>query len=140
MSDVFKRIFPKAYFARLQENGIRIDGRANNEFREVVVVRNAVNSADSSVLCTIGRTSVLCGVRYEVGAPFANRPNDGRVEIKIDVGGLCSPNPSDTASLELEQLLQKLVNSGLVKTSELCIQPLKAVWVLKCHLICLDDD
>lgn len=38
----------------------RIDGRANNEFRNLKIHRDFVSSADGSVLLEMGRTRVLC--------------------------------------------------------------------------------
>ena len=140
MSEAFKRLFPRAYFSRLQENNVRVDGRTNTESRKVTVVPNVISTADASALCTIGRTSVICGVRYEVGIPLAAKPEEGRIQVTVEIGGICSPNPSEVLPILLEQTLMRLVDSGLVNGKDLCIQPIKAAWVLKCHIICLDDD
>jgi exosome complex component RRP43 len=140
MSDAFQKIFPKAYFSRLVEKNIRSDGRAPLDIRKTRIVTNAVSTADASALCTVGRTTVLCGIRYEIGPPPAAKPSSARVEIKVELGELCSPNPSETFPIKMEQALRRVVETGFIDLEDLCIQEWKAVWVLKCHLICLDDD
>jgi len=140
MSDAFQKIFPRAYFSRLLEKNLRADGRSVDEVRKTRVVLQAVSSADSSALCTIGRTSAICGIRYEVGPPHSSKPSSARIDIKVELGGLCSPNPNEAFPIKMEQALRRLVEAGFVDLEDLCILERKAVWVLKCHLICLDDD
>ena len=140
MSDSLKKLFPRAYFSRLIENNARSDGRSLMEVRKTRIVNPAITSADASALCTIGRTSVICGIRYEIGPPITSKLQSGRVEVRVELGGLCSPNPSETFSNRMEQAIRRMVDSGFIDLEDLCIQEGKAVWVLKCHLICLDDD
>jgi len=39
----------------------------------------AVSSADASALVRLGKTTVICGLKLEVGMPLATAPNDGRL-------------------------------------------------------------
>lgn len=139
MSESFQKLFPQAYFARLLDGGLRADGRDKRECRKTRVSRQAVTTADASALCTIGRTSVVCGICLEVGQPHLSRPSEGWVDLELELGGLCAATPNESDHVRCGQLLRRLVNSS-VDMESLCLAQASQVWVLKCQLICLDND
>ncbi len=64
-ADAFRRIYPDLYFDRFAEQGLRPDGRAFTECRELVVATDVIGSARGSALVKIGDTSMIAGVRLE---------------------------------------------------------------------------
>lgn len=130
MTEVFQKLFPQAYISRLLEQGLRADGRAANEVRPMHLHSNGVLfSSDSSSICTLGKTRVLCSIQYEVTSAFPVVPH-------IDV----SLSHKNNKQLRLEPTLQRLcvglLHNGL---KQLEINASMA-YVLKVNFTVIDDD
>lgn len=53
----------------MSASGLRLDGRRDNEIRQVKVEHNVFGYARSSVLFSMGTTKILCGVTIQDGVP-----------------------------------------------------------------------
>ncbi|NIP36628.1 MAG: RNA-binding protein, partial [Thermoplasmata archaeon] len=67
----------KDYIRSMAEKGLRLDGRAMDEQREVIVEKPYLGSAEGSARVKLGKTDVIVGVKIEAGSPFSDRPNLG---------------------------------------------------------------
>jgi exosome complex component RRP43 len=65
--EAFKKLYPDAFYRKFIESGIRPDGRAFGRARPTTIGLGAVETADSSALVKIGSTTVLAGIKLEVG-------------------------------------------------------------------------
>ena len=66
-ASAFKRIYPDQYYAEFISRHLRPDGRQFEEARHATIGVGTVQSADSSALVKLGSTTVLAGVKLEVG-------------------------------------------------------------------------
>ncbi|MBT0769298.1 ribonuclease PH [Kineosporia sp. J2-2] len=49
--------------------GVRVDGRADNQLRDIKITRNWLDHAEGSVLVEFGKTRVLCAASFTEGVP-----------------------------------------------------------------------
>lgn len=105
-----------------------------------------MGTADSSALVKIGNTSVICGIKLEVGTPEAVLPKDGRIEVAIHATPLSSPahelsfKASDQA-VSLGQYLSHMITSAqVIHLADLSITEGKSAWVVYADVMVLDDD
>jgi exosome complex component RRP43 len=73
----FKRLYPSEYHRRFLQEGLRADGRALLGLRRTAVAPRAVESAEGSAIARVGNTTVVCGVKLEVGVPQAGQASWG---------------------------------------------------------------
>ncbi|XP_015788678.1 exosome complex component RRP43 [Tetranychus urticae] len=76
----------KIHHEHFFSKGIRVDGRKFNEFRDLLVNIDSIETADSSIVVKIGSTTVMCGIK---------------VTLNEDVKALESVNYSDLIDLEI---------------------------------------
>jgi hypothetical protein len=58
---------------------VRPDGRLLLTPRSIQCAPTTLNSAAGSACIKLGETTVVCGLKLEVGKPFDIKPNDGRL-------------------------------------------------------------
>ena len=78
-ASAFKRIYPEQYYAEFISRELRPDGRKLEEARPATIGVGTIQSADSSALVKLGNTTVLAGVKLEVGGctpPLLGCPSD----------------------------------------------------------------
>lgn len=153
-AESLKRIDPRVFHQQFLNADVRPDGRGLLQTRPLTVAssdinasgRAAVSSADGSALVKIGKTTVLCGIKLEVGMPLSTTPKDGRLVVDVHLRPHCSPKYTvgDHSTQQQETLAEVLrstvVNSQMFSLSELCIEEASSCWVLYADIMCLDDD
>lgn len=50
--------------------------------RKTTVTKGSLSSCDGSAMVKIGNTTVLCGLKLEIGAPSVFKPRDGKLVVK----------------------------------------------------------
>lgn len=81
-----KKLNPIDFHSKFFSQGIRSDGRAFSTVRRTMIVLGTLASQEGSAMCKIGQTSVVCGIRAEVGVPPVEDPNRGKVGVSRTVG------------------------------------------------------
>ena len=66
-ASAFKRIYPEQYYESFISRQLRPDGRRLEETRSATIGVGTIESADSSALVKLGNTTVLGGIKLEVG-------------------------------------------------------------------------
>lgn len=96
--DVFQKLHPLEYTSRFLEQNIRPDARALYSVRGASVSTGALTSCFGSALVQLGATSVVAGVRAELGrvsdSALASSPADAAaccVIANVELLPLCSP-------------------------------------------------
>eukprot|EP00750_Incisomonas_marina_P026753 INCI5942.3.p2 GENE.INCI5942.3~~INCI5942.3.p2 ORF type:complete len:293 (+),score=58.12 INCI5942.3:740-1618(+) len=140
----YAKLHPKAFHRKFIEKGVRPDRRQLLEYRDIKISTGSVATADASALVRLGDSAVLCGIKLEVKAPEHNTPEAGEVDIKVQAWPLCSPSAKIGAAseeaLRLGQSLFRVITThGMVDLGQLCIAKGRAVWVLRCDVMVLDD-
>jgi exosome complex component RRP42 len=113
----------------------RIDGRGLWDYRDWTIKQDVIASAEGSADVTLGGTRVITGLKYEVGEPFPDLPNEGVCTIMAELLPLASPlferGPPDEQSIELARVVDRGIrHADCVQTKKLCIKESKAVYIL----------
>ncbi|ADV19981.1 exosome complex component RRP43 [Cryptococcus gattii E566] len=158
---VFKRLHPASYLSRFLSSGYRPDGRpilsssssqptasasaADDIWRQVSINTGSISTAHGSALVRMGDTTMVCGVKAEIGEPDTETPGEGFVVPNIDLPALSSPRfkpgpPGDEAQTYSNWLNELLVSSKTIPLSSLLIAPGKAAWVLYIDVVCINYD
>ncbi|XP_050442502.1 exosome complex component RRP43-like [Adelges cooleyi] len=136
-----RNTYVKDYLAK----NVRSDGRGVMEFRVSAINRHPIKTADGSSVVKIGNTSVVCGVRLELGTPKPETPDDGYVLVNVELPSLCYKKfrpgiPCDEA-METTSFLNEVCNNcNLINLKDLCICVDKLVWVISFDIYCLNYD
>ncbi|GAX79785.1 hypothetical protein CEUSTIGMA_g7225.t1 [Chlamydomonas eustigma] len=80
------------YCSRCIELGMRLDGRANDDYRPVEVQLGIIAQANGSSRLRLGLTDVIAGVKVEVGRPDSGHPDVGRVHVTVECSSCASPD------------------------------------------------
>ena len=142
-ADAFKKLYPREFFSKFIESGIRPDGRPVGRCRATTIGLNVVTTADSSALVKIGSTTALAGVKVEVMPPKEDLPNQGQLAIQVEVTSLASSSHrpgrfSEEAISIQERISSALTSSSALNLEDLCIDPSRAAWCLYLDIYLLD--
>ncbi|TFG57188.1 MAG: exosome complex protein Rrp42 [Methanomassiliicoccus sp.] len=130
---------------KLIADGHRVDGRAWDEFRNISIQTNVVETAEGSSRVKIGNTEVIVGVKMTVGEPFSDTPNRGVLTTNAELIPMASPNfesgPPDENSIELARVVDRGIReSQMIDLEKLCVEPGKKVWINFVDIYVLDFD
>jgi exosome complex component RRP42 len=131
--------------AQLIAHGKRLDGRELTEYRPVQLETGLIERAEGSARVRLGKTEVLVGVKFEMGEPFPDTPNEGVLTVNAELVPLASPNfepgPPDENSIELARVVDRGIReSKAIATDELVIEPGKKVFVVFVDVYVLNHD
>lgn len=121
------------------------DGRSLNAVRPTHIAPDSIPSCPGSALVKIGNTSVVCGLKLEIGKPFDTKPQDGRLAVEVHLGPLCSPKFKVGRATEQAVALSQWLTNAVVKSGEgICkratesgITPWQEMLGARSHLICV---
>lgn len=134
-----------------QEN-CRQDGRSRPEFRPYLTVVGDSSSTSTStdtddlpqqpplvlsngsarVFLATGETHILVSAKAELVVPALSRPNEGVIDVHVDL--------MQKRDEDLESILSSLLLPHLVDTEKLCIVPNHYVWRLHLDLLIMSSD
>ena len=142
-ADAFKKLYPKEFFSKFIESGIRPDGRPVGRCRATTIGLNVVSTADSSALVKIGSTTALAGAKLEVLPPKEDLPNQGQLVIQVEMTSLASSHHrpsrfSEEATSIQERISSAVESSSALNLEDLCINPGKAAWCVYLDIYLLD--
>eukprot|EP01027_Heterolobosea_sp_BB2_P004989 GEZU01007675.1.p1 GENE.GEZU01007675.1~~GEZU01007675.1.p1 ORF type:complete len:180 (+),score=13.68 GEZU01007675.1:151-690(+) len=144
--NAFRKIHPVEFYRKFLSQGLRPDGRVLTKLRKTVISAGSISTAEGSGMVKIGNTSVLCGIKAEVGVPSTEEPNQGKLVIGTELPPLCSPKfqtwqGTESRASTLSSFLNNIIfSTNVLDLSELCIEEEKAVWVIYADIYCLDND
>ena len=116
----------------LLEQGKRIDGRALDEVRELVIEANAIPKANGSARVRLGDTEVICGVKIQPDRPFPDTGDRGLFICTAELLPLSHPTvetgPPQPHVIELARVVDRGIReSHMIDVSQLVIQKDKSV-------------
>ena len=131
--------------AQLISHANRLDGRGLTDYREVQLETGLIERAEGSARVRLGKTEVLVGVKFEVGEPFPDTPNEGVLTVNAELVPLASPTfepgPPDERSIELARVVDRGIReSKAIATDELVIDPGKKVFIVFVDVYVLNHD
>ncbi|MDI9644228.1 MAG: exosome complex protein Rrp42 [Candidatus Verstraetearchaeota archaeon] len=141
-----QRIVPtvkKRQIIELADSGKRMDGRTLTDYREIKIQTGIVDKAEGSAMVSIGGTKVVAGVKFEIGDPFPDIPNEGVMQVGAEFVPFASPDfepgKPDEVAVELARVVDRgLRESKILETSKLCLIPGKKVWIVHVDVYILD--
>ena len=113
----------------------RIDNRGLWEYREFQINSDLIASAQGSADVSLGDTRIITGLKYDVGAPFPDLPDEGVCTVMAELLPIASPlferGPPDEQSIELARVVDRGIrHADCVQTKKLCIKEKEAVYIL----------
>jgi exosome complex component RRP42 len=113
----------------------RIDGRGLWDYREFNIKSDLISSAEGSADVSLGETRIITGLKYEIGQPFPDLPNEGVCTIMAELLPIASPlferGPPDEQSIELARVVDRGIrHADCIQTKKLCIKENEAVYIL----------
>ena len=118
--------------------GKRIDGRALDEMRSFTIDVNKYENAEGSARIFLGETEIAAGVKFEVGKPYPDSPNEGSISVGVELLPLAhseyESGPPSMDEIEIARVVDRgLRESKALDFEKMCIKEGEAVWVA-----CLD--
>jgi exosome complex component RRP42 len=143
MKDNYVPSVKRRQVMELAESGKRIDGRSLTDIRDLDIQVGIISKANGSAAVRLGGTYIVAGVKYELGDPFPDTPNDGVMSVTSEFVPMASPEfesgPPDVKSIELARVVDRgLRESKLLDTSKMCVEPGKKVWIAWLDIYVLD--
>ncbi|TRZ87531.1 MAG: exosome complex protein Rrp42 [Methanosarcinales archaeon] len=134
----------KDYIYNLMIKGEREDGRAFDQYRDLVIETNVINKAEGSARVKLGDTHVVVGVKIQPGTPFPDTPDQGVIITNLELIPLASPvfeaGPPREDAIELARVVDRGIReSQSIDLSKLCITPGEKVWMVFIDVHVLDD-
>ncbi|MEJ2249238.1 MAG: exosome complex protein Rrp42 [Candidatus Lokiarchaeota archaeon] len=113
----------------------RIDGRGLWEYRDFDIKTDTISAAEGSSDVSLGETRIFTGLKYDIGEPFPDLPDEGVCTVMAELLPLASPlferGPPDEESIELARVVDRGIrHADCVQTKRLCIEEGKAVYIL----------
>ncbi len=135
----------RGHIHKLLSTGKRVDGRSLEEFRNISIETNYVETAQGSARVRLGNTDVLVGVKMEVGQPFADTPDKGVLTTNAELIPMASPTfesgPPDENAIELARVVDRGIReSEMIDLQKLCIKKGEEVWINFVDIYVLDYD
>ncbi len=133
------------YVRKLVEDGMRVDGRRFDQFREVKIIKDIAQKAEGSALVSIGNMQVLVGIKMSVGEPFPDSPNEGVLIVNTELVPIASPTfepgPPTPESVEIARVIDRGIReSQCMDMKKLCIVPKEKVWMVNVDIHVLDHN
>src|SRR5271157_3281063 len=79
-----------SHIRSLLASGTREDGRDFFSFRDIKVTAGLLDNAEGSAQVRIGNTTVLAGVKLDLGEPMTDTPNQGNQIVSAELLPLAS--------------------------------------------------
>ena len=123
----------------------RIDGRGLWDYRDLSIKSDIIASAEGSSEVTLGDTKIMSGLKYEIGAPFPDTPDEGVCTLMAELLPLASPlferGPPDEQSIELARVVDRGIrHADCIQTKKLCIKEEDAVYILFLDIYVINHD
>ncbi len=133
------------YIKSLLDKGLREDGRKLEEYRKISIEYGvSAKSAEGSARVKIGETEVVAGVKFDIGTPFPDRPDEGTIIVNAELLPLSSPEfesgPPGVESIELSRVVDRGIReSKAIDFKKLCIKAGEKIWMVFIDIYPIND-
>ena len=145
MSDSVISEIRRDHIMKLLKDGKRTDGRGLQDWREINIMTDCIESADGSARVKLGKTEVIAGVKIIPGTPFPDTPTEGVLTTGMEFLPMAHPSfeggPPGEDAIELARVVDRGIReSKMVDVEALCIEPGEKVWMCFIDMYALDYD
>ncbi len=133
------------YLISLAREGKRGDGRSFDEYREIKIDRKVLRNAEGSAMVKIGNTTVMAGIKLEMGEPYPDSPEEGAMTTSVELPPLASPEfepgPPKPDAIEIARVIDRGIReSEYIQLDKLAVEPGEKVWIVFIDIHVLDYD
>jgi exosome complex RNA-binding protein Rrp42 (RNase PH superfamily) len=80
----------KRYIIDGIEANIRVDGRLNEQFRQIFIETEILPHTNGSARVTVnGCINIICSIRVDITEPITSIPNEGIIDVDIEFSPSC---------------------------------------------------
>mgnify|MGYP001567781955 CR=1 FL=1 len=135
----------KQHMLKVFEKKVRLDLRKFEDYREISLDMGVVKGAEGSARVKIGNTEVLAGVKFEVGTPFPDTPDQGGIIVNVELRPLSSPEfesgPPTIEAIELSRVIDRaLREGGALELKKLSIKEGELMWMVVIDIYPINHD
>ena len=135
----------RAKIIELLDQGQRIDGRAFDESRKLIVEINAIPKANGSARVRLGDSEAVCGVKIQPDRPFPDMGDKGIFICTAELLPLSHPSvetgPPGPDVIELARVVDRGIReSHMVDVGQLVIEKDKSVVGVFADIVVVDYD
>jgi exosome complex component RRP42 len=127
------------------KKNIRFDGRQFEEYRKITVETGISKSAEGSCRVKFGDTEVIVGVKFELGKPYPDSPDEGTIMVGAELLPMSSPEyepgPPSIKAVELARVIDRGVReSKVIDFKKLCIEKGEKIWIVTIDIMTINVD
>jgi len=147
--ELIRKVSPAEFYSKFLSQKIRPDGRGLESVRQTFVSVGVVSTALGSAFVRVGQTSVIAGIRAEVGKPdVLSSQSQPLINLNLELTPLCSslyksgqqtPHEAVVVVQTLRRLLTRWGAESLM-SEMLQIEKDVLSWYLYIDLYCLNHD
>src|SRR3989338_7608229 len=101
----------RSHLIKIFSEGIRLDNRKPDQYREISIDYGISENAEGSARVKIGDTEVLAGVKFEIGKPYEDKPDEGSIIVNAELLAMASPDfepgPPSSHAIELARVVDR---------------------------------
>lgn len=127
------------------KKGLRFDGRKFDEYRKITIETGVSKSAEGSARVKIGETDVMVGVKFELGKPYPDSPDEGTIMVGAELLPMSNPEfepgPPSIQAVELARVVDRGIReSKVLDFKKLCIKEGEQCWVVLIDVMTINVD
>lgn len=135
----------KFHLLRYLSESIKSNGVALDEYRDISYEINTISTAEGSCDLKMGDTHVIAGVKFELGRPYDDTPDEGGIMVNVELLPLSSedymPGPPTEKAIELSRVIDRGIReSGAVDLKSLCIEEGEKSWTVIVDICTINDN
>lgn len=128
-------IIERDYISDLLKKGKRIDGRGLFDIRDVKIETDFIPKAEGSADIRLGSSRVICGIKYDVGTPYMDSPDEGVATCMTEFVPFASPmfetGPPSIEAIEVARVVDRGIRHGnCIDNKKLCIKKGEQVYII----------
>jgi exosome complex component RRP42 len=105
----------------------RFDNRKFEEVRDFNIDLDIIPSADGSARIKMGNTEIIAGIKFVVGEPYPDNPDEGSIIFNLELSGISGPDYStgrpSIESIEFGRVADRVIRSSeCIDLKKLCIK------------------
>ncbi len=133
------------YIISLINSNKRFDGRNLLDYRDIKIEYNvSEKNAEGSARVKIGETEVVAGVKFEVGEPFPDTPDEGTIVVNVELTPLASSEfeigPPGIDAIEIARVIDRGIReSRAIDFKSLCIKEGEKIWLIFIDIYPIND-
>ncbi|MDD3177948.1 MAG: exosome complex protein Rrp42 [Candidatus ainarchaeum sp.] len=130
---------------KLIKEGKRLDGRNLDEFRNLEIKTGVIPSAAGSAWVKLGNTEIIAGIKFAVGSPYPDSPDEGSMSLNLELTGISSPDfftgPPQIDAIEYGRVADRALRSSeFIDFKKLSIVSGEKVFVIFIDCIAINAD